>query len=166
MWYAAQVCSNSEGRVSDVLTERHLQNFWPHSQRQDRWKRIFRKAYFPGYVFFEAELTREAHQQVISVPKVVRIVGHGSDPEPIPDGQIRSVRTVAELEAKLKLAVEYCPARAFSGGQKIIVACGPLKGVEGYVTYVKNKMRLVIQVEMLGQAVSVELDATWLKRAA
>ena len=164
MWYAAQVRSNTEGRVSTWFSERYLQNFWPHTTRLDSRDRTIRRPYFPGYVFVACpELTNEARRQVIEVPNVVRLVGRGTDPEPIPENQIHSVRRVAELEAKLHLRLEFAPAEKFDEGQHVIIRRGPLQGIEGYVAFRKNKLRLVVQVGMLGQATCVEVDACWLE---
>jgi transcription antitermination factor NusG len=160
-WYAVQVRSNFERVVSQTLTERRIENFYPFSERTDARKRVFRHPYFPGYVFFCSSLGSNAERhEIVSVPQVVRIVGFGpAEPEPIPDMQIAAVRLVARVAAELALRLTTIPAAAFIPGDKVRVLHGPLRGVEGYVSYAKNAVRLVILVDALGQAVSTEVDA-------
>jgi transcription antitermination factor NusG len=43
-------------------------------------------------------------------------------------------------------------------GQKCRVMAGPLLGLEGVVATTRGATRLVLQVDMLGQAASVEID--------
>jgi len=38
------------------------------------------------------------------------------------------------------------------------VIAGPLMGLEGIVVQTRGNMRLVLQIDMLGQAASVEID--------
>src|SRR5271157_4069386 len=151
-WYAAQVRSNFERAVSQTLTERRVENFYPFSERTDARKRVFRHPYFPGYVFFDCALQTNAQRhEIVSVPQVVRIAGFGAEPEAIPEAQIASVRLVARLAAELALRLTAIPAAAFVPGDKVRVLHGPLQGIEGYVSYLKNSARLVNLVDALGQ---------------
>jgi transcription antitermination factor NusG len=163
MWYAAQVHSNAEARVSQYLGDRRIQNFWPHTTRVDERKREFHRPFFPGYVFVSSDLTsNQCRRDVLTVPHVVRIIGVGTEPEPIPDIQVESVRRVAEYVAERARQVAIIPTAGFHSGDKIRIHKGPLAGVQGYVTWIRDELRLVVQVDMLGQAVSAEVDAEWL----
>lgn len=167
MWFAAQVHSNFEGFVTQALSERSRDAFYPFSERKDLRGRVFRKPYFPGYVFFDSDLAtnRERHE-IITVPKVVRIVGSGLDPEPIPEDQVFAVRRVADYAAQLSKQVEIAPTADFAIGEPITVTRGSLAGVRGQVVYLKNRTMLMVQVDMLGRSCSVELDAGWIAKAA
>lgn len=167
MWYAAQVHSNFEGFVTQALSERKLDAFYPFSERTDQRKRVFRRPFFPGYVFFESELdTNQERHEIITVPKVVRIVGSGGNPEPIPADQVFAVRKVADYAAQLSKQVEIAPTAAYEVGEPITVTRGSLAGVRGQVVYLKNRTMLMVQVDMLGRSCSVELDAGWIAKAA
>ena len=164
-WYAAQVRSNFEGMVSQALTERRLDAFYPYIERKDARKRIFRRPYFPGYVFVSADLTTNVERRrIIDVPQVVRIVGTGTEPEAIPECQIFSVRQVAAIASERARVVEVIPTAAYKEGELIEIEAGPLAGVRGYVAFIKNKIRLVVQVGMLGQGISAEVDAEWVRK--
>ena len=59
------------------------------------------------------------------------------------------------------LAFDPCPL--IREGMMVEVAHGPLKGVVGRLTRKNEKARLVLSVDLIGQAVSVEVDAADVK---
>jgi transcription antitermination factor NusG len=163
-WYALQTRSCCEAIVSDTFQSQ--ESFYPFSQHTGYRGRIVRRPYFPGYVFCHADLDNlDARHSFIASPWVMGIVGCGAEPEAIPDMQILSVRRVAQLAVELAQKMEVIPSAAFSPSDRIVIQHGPLRGVEGYVVCAKDKLRLVVQVEMFNQAVSMDVDATWLKLA-
>ncbi|MHC4587373.1 MAG: KOW motif-containing protein, partial [Planctomycetota bacterium] len=50
------------------------------------------------------------------------------------------------------------PHNYIKKGQRCRVIAGPLMGLEGIVVRSNNAVRLVLQIDMLGQAASVEID--------
>ena len=45
-------------------------------------------------------------------------------------------------------------------GRRVEIIAGPLKGIQGTLVQKKGKFRFVIQVDLIRQAVSVEIDAS------
>ena len=160
-WYALQVRSCCEPRVEEMLTQAHIEGFFPHEEVKRTRGEIYRKPFFPGYVFTYLDLDCQRHP-VIQIPQVVRFVSSGLDPLPIPESQIESVKRVAEFAEQLKV-IPVAPSEKFTDGQRVLVKSGPLRGITGYVAYHKSGTRLVVAVQMLNQAVSAEVDATWLE---
>lgn len=158
-WYALHVRSNTEPIVEATLSLEGLTSFFPHQEVKRTRGEIWLRPYFPGYVFADADLT---HQRLalVSIPQVLRIIGIGDEPAIISDREIAAVRTVVDLGELVKAA----PAKAYGEGDEVLVKCGPLKGVTGRVVYLKNNTRIVVAVSMIGQAVSAEVDASWLCR--
>ncbi len=76
---------------------------------------------------------------------------------PIPDGEIESLRLLVESD----LAYDPCPL--IHAGMMVEVAHGPLKGVVGRLVRKGAHARLVLSVDLIGQAVSVEVDASDVK---
>ena len=67
--------------------------------------------------------------------------------------QLRSIRqALADLEV-----VEVMPFLV--EGRSVVVNAGRLKGVEGVIKRLKGKTRVVINVEMIQQAVAIEVDS-------
>ncbi|HVY92598.1 MAG TPA: hypothetical protein VHA14_07615, partial [Bryobacteraceae bacterium] len=77
-------------------------------------------------------------------------------PIPIPDKVIDDLRRVVESPELVK------PARIAPGAQ-VTIQRGPFAGVAGVVTRVKGATLLTIPVQMLGRAVSVQIDAADVK---
>jgi transcription antitermination factor NusG len=68
------------------------------------------------------------------------------------------VRELVQLEQALKAGAPLTPHKYIKTGQKCRVIAGPLLGLEGIVVTTRGTMRLLLQVDMLGQAASVEID--------
>jgi len=164
-WYALQTRSCCEQRVAGSFTA--LEAFYPYSESLGYRGAVVRRPYFPGYVFCRADVGDLAQRHsLIASPWVTRLVGHGTDPEPIPESQIHSVQMVAAWASELARKVEVIPTAAFKPGELILINHGPLRGVQGYAVCAKDKLRLIVQIQMLGQAVSAEVDATWLQHCS
>lgn len=144
-----------------MLAEANIQGFFPYEEVKRTRGEIYRKPFFPGYVFTHLELDAQ-RREVIRIPQVVRFVSSGLDPLSIPESQIQSVMRVAEFAEQLRV-VPVAPSEKFTDGQQVYVKSGPLRGITGYVAYHKSGTRLVVAVQMLNQAVSAEVDATWLE---
>jgi transcription antitermination factor NusG len=88
---------------------------------------------------------------------VVNIVSVDGEPAAIPDYEITAIRQLVESD----LAFDPCPL--IREGTMVEVTHGPLKGVVGRLSRKNDKARLVLSVDLIGQAVSVEVDAADVK---
>ncbi len=94
------------------------------------------------------------HSQVL---RVVNIVAFDGELAPIPDIEIESIRRLVETD----LAFDPCPL--IREGMMAKVVYGPLRGVVGRLVRKSSHARLVLSVDSIGQAVSVEVDAADVK---
>jgi transcription antitermination factor NusG len=88
---------------------------------------------------------------------VVSIVSIEGEPAVIPAYEIYAIRQLVESD----LAYDPCPL--IREGSMVEVTHGPLKGVVGRLSRKNDKARLVLSVDLIGQAVSVEVDASDVK---
>jgi len=72
--------------------------------------------------------------------------------------QEKLVKELAQIEQVIKAGLTIVPHKYIKEGQRCRVTSGPLKNTEGIVQKTKTTARLVLSVEMLGQAASVEVD--------
>jgi len=72
--------------------------------------------------------------------------------------QGKLVDELVQIELVLQTGVPLVPHKYVKVGQKCRVVAGPLMGLQGIVVTTKGSTRLVLQVDMLGQAASVEID--------
>jgi transcription antitermination factor NusG len=83
----------------------------------------------------------------------VSIISFQGEPAPIPEHEIDGIRRLIESD----LAFDPCPM--IREGMMVEVVHGPLKGVIGRLVRKSDKARLVLSVDLIGQGVSVDVDA-------
>jgi transcriptional antiterminator RfaH len=76
------------------------------------------------------------------------------------------LRDLLRVEQAVRAGVPLTPHKYIERGQWCRVIAGPLLGVEGIVVDQKGNARLVLQVDMLGQAASVEIDVEMIEPIA
>ena len=152
-WYAVYTCPRHEKRVAEHCTLRAIESFLPLYETVHRWQDRLKKValpLFPGYLFVRIAL--EQRLRVLQVPSVVEMVSFSGGPAPVPDTDIESLRQA--LESKRPAT----PYSYINAGQRMRVRSGPLAGLEGIVVREKSHWRLVLSVDLIQQAVAVELD--------
>lgn len=153
-WYALWTRSRHEQVVREQLEQKGVEAFLPTVTRWSRWKDRKKKIdwpLFPGYCF--ARFHARARLPVLKCLGVVNIVSFEGEPAPIPEHEIFGIRQLVESD----LAFDPCPL--IREGMMVEVVHGPLKGVIGRLMRKSEKARLVLSVDLIGQAVSVEVDA-------
>lgn len=156
-WYALYTRSRFEKKLLGELTDRSVEVFLPMREVLSRWKDRKKKIWiplFPGYIFIHQIDTPENRYKVLNVPGAVRFVGFNGETVPIPDEQIEGVRMFLESS----LSVDPYPYIRI--GRRVEVIAGPLKGVQGKLVQKRGRFRFVLQVDLIRQAVSVEIDAS------
>ena len=154
-WYALWTRSRHEQVVREQLEQKRVEAFLPTVTRWSRWKDRKKKIdwpLFPGYCF--ARFNPRERLPILKCTGVVSIISFEGEPAPIPEHEIDGIRALVESE----LAYDPCPM--IREGMMVEVVHGPLKGVVGrLVRKDAPKARLVLSVDLIGQAVSVEVDA-------
>jgi transcription antitermination factor NusG len=154
-WYAIWTRSRHEQMVRDQLTQKAIEAFLPTVTRWSRWKDRRKKIdwpLFPGYCF--ARFDPIDRLAVLKCAGVVSIVGfEGGEPAPIPEQEIDGIRRL------ITSSLAYDPCPFIREGEMVEVVHGPLKGVVGRLVRKNDKARLVLSVDLIGQAVSVDVDA-------
>jgi transcription antitermination factor NusG len=158
-WFAVWTRSRHEQVVRDQLEQKHIDAFLPTIPRWSRWKDRRKKIdwpLFPGYCF--ARFDPDDALPVLKCSGVVNIVGFEGRPAPIPDIELESIRVLVGSD------LQYDPCPLIREGMMVEVVHGPLRGVVGrLVRKDPSRARLVLSVDLIGQAVSVEVDAADVK---
>jgi transcription antitermination factor NusG len=156
-WYALYTRSRFEKKMLSELTGRNVEVFLPMREVLSRWKDRKKRIWvplFPGYIFIHHADTPENRYKILNVPGAVRFVGLEGHAEPIPEEQIQSVRKFLES----KIAID--PYPYMKVGSRVEIIAGPLKGIQGILVKKRGRFRFVLQVDLIRQAVSVEIDAS------
>jgi transcription termination/antitermination protein NusG len=157
-WYAVWTRSRHEQTVRTQLDEKQVAAFLPTMTRWSRWKDRKKQIdvpLFPGYVF--ARFDSSERLAVLKCSGVVSIVSFNGEPAPVPDHEIESIRMLVAS------TLPYDPCPTIKTGTLVEVSHGPLKGVVGRLTRKGSQARLVLSVDLIGQAVSVQVDAADVK---
>lgn len=154
-WFAIWTRSRHEHAVREQLEKRRLEVFLPTVTRWSRWKDRKKKIdwpLFPGYCF--ARFDPDNPLTILKCTGVVSIISFEGKPAPIPSLEIESIRRLVGSE------LQFDPCPLLHEGQLVEVMHGPLKGVVGRLMRKDGaRARLVLSVDLIGQAVSVEVDA-------
>ena len=153
-WYAIWTRSRHEQAVREQLERKGVEAFLPTITKWSRWKDRKKKIdwpLFPGYCF--ARFDPAERLPILKCTGVVNIVSFDGDIVPIPDFEIDGIRRLVETD------LQFDPCPLIHEGMMVEVVHGPLKGVIGRLVRKGAHARLVLAVDLIGQAVSVTVDA-------
>jgi len=157
-WYAVWTRSRHEQVVREQLERKGLEAFLPTITRWSHWKDRKKQVdwpLFPGYCF--VRFNGAERLPVLKCVGVVNIVSFDGEIAAIPEHEIESIRLLVESE------LQFDPCPLIREGMMVEVTHGPLKGVVGRLVRKGAHARLVLSVDLIGQAISVEVDASDVK---
>ncbi|MFZ1971953.1 MAG: UpxY family transcription antiterminator [Candidatus Acidiferrales bacterium] len=153
-WYAAYTLSRHEKTTAKHFGQRAIEHFVPTYESvhfwKDRRKRITAPL-FPGYVFVRVPLQDKL--SVLVVPGVVRLVGFENRPVAVPDEEIAALRNIVAHGLNAE------PHPYLVTGCKARLTRGPLEGMRGVLIRKKGRLRLLLSVDLIRQAATIEVDA-------
>jgi transcription antitermination factor NusG len=142
--------------VRDQLAGKSITHLLPLWRKRSKWKdrvKYVEVPLFSGYLFGYFALQDKV--AVLETFGVARIVGVNGTAVPVPDEQIAAVRTMVEHR------LPYDPHPYLVEGMRVRIKRGLLMGAEGTLVLIAqgNKHRLVISIELIQQAVAVNVDS-------
>jgi transcription antitermination factor NusG len=161
LWFAVQVVPNHEMAVDTSLGYKGYDRFLPTCMVKRKWSdriKTREQPLFPGYIF--CRFRQAAITPILCTFGVIRIVGFGGRPCPVPDSEIADLRQLVQSKRQ-SYAVPFLAV-----GRKVQMKTGPLAGIAGIIIKFKNRDRLVLSVESIMRGVAVEVDAWELEAVA
>jgi transcription antitermination factor NusG len=150
-WWVAHTKSRNEKKLANELVGKAISYFlpmrWKVSYIRDRKLRSLLPL-FGGYIFFCGE--EGDRLKVLKTNRVANILE-------VKD-QNKLIEELSQIERAIKAGVDLQPHDYLRIGQRCRVLSGPLQGLQGIVIKSKTAARLVLAIDMLGQAASVEID--------
>ncbi len=153
-WYAIQTRSRHEKVVRDQLAAKSITHLLPLWRKRSIWKDRVKHVEVPlfgGYLFGYFALQDKI--AVLETVGVARLVGINGRAVPIPEEQIAAVRTM--MEHRLPCS----PYPYLVEGMRVRIKSGLLAGAEGILIAKKQRHRLVISLDIIFQAVAVDVDS-------
>ena len=154
-WYAVYTRSHFEKNVATALTEQGIENYLPVFSEVHEWKdrrRVVDVPVFPSYLFVRFADAPAARLRILRTNGVVRVLGLDMMAESVPDEQVEAIR-------RMLASSQRCYRQpAFREGVRVRVRRGPLQDLEGSLIRIKNQARLVVSINLLSQAIAMEID--------
>jgi len=155
MWFVLRTKSRQEKILANELRSRGIDSFLPLvtcTKYYGGRKASVELPVFPGYLFlrgdvdqaYDADRTRRV-AQIIKVNDQTRL-----------DRELRNIHLALAGGAPLD------PFPYLRAGVSVEVREGPFRGLRGVIEPGGRRDRLILQVEILGRAVSLEIDASLL----
>ena len=105
------------------------------------------KPVFPGYVFVCFEPDEKV--TLLKSNVIVRIL--------VVEDQANLIRELQQIRQALSVDPTLDACAAFQAGKRVSIRNGPFQGLEGVVQVVQGKTKVILNVEMIGQALAVEV---------
>ncbi len=157
-WFVLHTKSRQEKVLADALEAMGVTYFLPLMTKisyHGRRKFAAQVPLFPSYVFLHGDLDNAyAADRTKRIASVIPVI----DQERM-TGELRSIYLAVAYRASLD------PYPYLKKGIRVVVRSGPFEGLEGVIENRTKNDRLILQVEMLGQASSLEIDGTLLEPA-
>jgi transcription antitermination factor NusG len=153
-WYAIHCRSCCEFHVERELQRHHIETYLPTRTRKGFRNSVVELPLLPPYVFARAD-TVEIYGVLRFTGWLIEIVGTPRGPLEIPADQVELLKLMVSRPKVEVVKLE----DVWKGGEDVEITSGAFQGRRGRVAMVKGKTRLIIVLEALGRAVSVELEA-------
>ncbi|MFQ5690675.1 MAG: hypothetical protein ACE5HQ_10430 [Gemmatimonadota bacterium] len=91
-------------------------------------------------------------------------MGLNGHPTPVREEEIASVRAL--VEGAKATGVLPAPSDYLTVGQEVVVVQGPFKGMRGRLVEERGRVRVVVRLAVVRQAMSVEMTRSYLRPVA
>ena len=159
-WYAVYVRSHNEKKVNQLFEQKGVESSLPLIKTTRKWSDRKKKVEVPlfrGYVFVRLDIDKDK-LNILQTDGVVKFIGIRNEPSRIPDEEIYWIQMMVEESNTVQNEKE------IPIGQKVRVTAGPFKGVEGVLMRSGNQSRLVVVIESIMNAFSVEINPNYLEK--
>jgi len=150
-WWVAHTKSRNEKALAHDLIKHNTPYFLPMIWKVLHYKKRKLKSLLPlfsGYLFFCGdENNRLAALRTNRIANIIEV-----------EDQEKLLQELLQIEKAINSGVSLQPHKYIKKGQHCRVTAGPLANLAGIVVETKGSARLVLQIDMLGQAASVEID--------
>jgi len=158
-WWVAHTRSRHEKSLADELAQIGVFCYLPLCQRVTRsraTRRVSRSIVpvFPGYLFFVAD--EEQRYRALRTNHIARTL-------PVTN-RAALIAQLRQVDLALRSGEPITRSGKLAEGERLRLVAGALMGLEGVVTRWKSRVRIVLNVEILGQSAVVEVDADLVER--
>ena len=157
-WIVVRSKPRSEKIAYAQLIVRGIEAYLPLLKERRKWsdrKKWVEFPLFSSYLFARVEIKNSIF--VLQTHGVSSLVKFGEEIAIVQDEVITAIKLAIDGGYQL------VPAEYFSAGNAVEVIEGPMAGVKGIVVKLKGKDRLVIKIDAIQQALSIDIDTSFIK---
>ena len=150
-WWVAHTKSRNEKALAQDLIRKGISYFLPMSWKVRRKNNRTIRSLLPlfgGYLFLCVNENQRI--EVLRTNRIANLIE-------VKDQQ-KLIDELLHIERAFQAGVILKPHKYLKAGQRCRVIAGPLSDLQGITTKTKGTTRLVLQIDILGQAASVEID--------
>ncbi len=155
-WYVLHLRPRSEKKVAEVCQAYGMEHYLPlreETKIYQRRKVTVHKPLFSGYLF--AFVTPDTRIYLQRTNHIIRFLEPGREEDLL--RELEQIRLALEADPKLEAAAE------LSEGCRVRIKGGPFMGIEGVLQSVRGKTQVRLNVEMIGQSVTLDVDRALLE---
>lgn len=159
-WTALRTRPRCEKLVATFCERQDILHYLPLRRRAARYQRRLVQTLlplFPGYLF--VRLPAGGRSVLSDSAKTVAILRVDEAQERQLIEELCSLQQLEQAAALTELRVH----PKLEPGRTVRIAAGPLRGLTGIVHRGSGTTRVVVNVDLLGQAVSADLDLEWVE---
>ena len=157
-WIVVRSKPRSEKIAYAQLKEKGIEAYLPLLKERRKWsdrKKWVEFPLFSSYLFAKIEIKNSIF--VLQTNGVSSLVKFGEVIAIVQDEVVNAIKLAIDGGYQLT------PAEYFIAGNAVEVIEGPMRGVKGIVVQLKGKDRLVIKIDAIQQALSIDIDTRFIK---
>jgi transcriptional antiterminator RfaH len=161
-WIVVNTHPSRERYASEHLIRQGYEVYCPMGVKRIRHARRIQdvpRPLFPSYLFASVDLSVQQWRPILSTYGVRSVIRSGDTPQTLDSAFIAALRA-REVDGLVRR-----PESAFQIDQHVLIQEGPLHGLVGRILELREKDRVVLLLQMLSQAVKLQVDAHALRPA-
>jgi transcription antitermination factor NusG len=161
-WFAIYVKSRNEKKVFKSLNDIGIESFLPLITKIKQWsdrKKKVEEPLFNSYLFVNIPLSD--YYKVLNVNGVVRFICFEKKPVEVPENQMEAIKKyICDTDIH---DVDY-ESINFKEGELVRIKSGQMKDLTGRFVEIKGKHRIMIEIEVVGQYLPINIARTNVER--
>ena len=157
-WIVVRSKPRSEKVAHNELVKKNIEAYLPLLKERRKWsdrKKWVEFPLFSSYLFARIDIKDSIF--VLQTQGVNTIVKFGKQIAIVQNSVIEAIRLAMEGGYQLE------PVEYFVEGNIVEVVAGPMKGVKGIVAKLKGQNRLIIKIDAIQQALSIQIESKFIR---
>ncbi len=153
-WYVVQTLARAEERADLNLRRQGFKSYLPRLRRERRHARrtdMVLTPLFPGYLFVQLDLQRQAWRSINGTYGVSRLICRGERPAAAPGSFVADLMEREDERGFITLE-----PRPFKKGETLQFVSGAMKDCLGLYEGMAARERVIVLLDLLGRKVRVE----------